>query len=350
VSLLVLGGGPAGSAAALTALARGIPVTILGGARFPRYRPGESLHPGIEPLLDRLGALPSILEANYLRHEGRWVDWAGTTGFVGFGEDARGPWRGFQAPRADFDARLLSIAVQNGATVFCRRPARSVRVEGHRVVGVETLEGPLHARLTIDCTGDARWLSRQLGLRVRHRSPRLLARFGYATGRVAGRDHLPLIRAERRGWTWIAEVEPGRFHWARVTAPSDRPARHWVPAELRDATHETSRGADVSWRIASRTAGPGWFLAGDAAAALDPCASHGVLRAIMTGMMVGHLVSRVLRGHATERACARAYHQWLGTWFESDALRLGEIYREAGLFEFGPSPRARDAQAPRRSQ
>jgi flavin-dependent dehydrogenase len=50
------------------------------------------------------------------------------------------------------------------------------------------------------------------------------------------------------------------------------------------------RGADVTWRIISPAAGPGFFLVGDAVAVLDPASSHGVLKALMTGMMAAHLI------------------------------------------------------------
>jgi FAD-dependent oxidoreductase family protein len=49
----VIGGGPAGAAAAITAKRAGVGVVILEESPFPCVRPGETLHPGVEPLLDR---------------------------------------------------------------------------------------------------------------------------------------------------------------------------------------------------------------------------------------------------------------------------------------------------------
>lgn len=331
-----MGGGPAGSATALTLLALGLPVTILERARFPRHRPGETLHPGIEPLLERLGALPSILDARFLRHTGHWVHWAGSARFVGFGRDSRGPWRGYQASRGELDRRLLAVAAGKGAAVL-GRAALAPRVDGSRVIGVGTADGPLDAAYTVDCTGDAQWLSRRLRIATAYHSPPLLARYGYATGRVPACDRLPCLRADGLGWTWIAEVEPGRFHWTRVTRPGDRPPARWLPPPLEETTPQRSGGADVTWRIGGCTAGPGWFVAGDAAAALDPSSSHGVLRAIMTGMMAGHLVAQALRGEASEASCAHAYRTWLTAWFRHDATALARAYGEANLFGFGES-------------
>ena len=43
-----------------------------------------------------------------------------------------------------------------------------------------------------------------------------------------------------------------------------------------------------TWRMAERMAGAGWFIVGDAAATLDPTSSHGVLKALLSGMTAGH--------------------------------------------------------------
>src|SRR5262245_43905623 len=103
--VIVVGGGPAGAAAAITARNAGLRVTLIERDAEPRLRPGEALHPGIEPLLARLGVLDAVLAADFLRHEGYWVTWgAEESHFVAFGSDASGLWRGFQAWRPTFDA------------------------------------------------------------------------------------------------------------------------------------------------------------------------------------------------------------------------------------------------------
>jgi flavin-dependent dehydrogenase len=288
---------------------------------FPRHRPGETLHPGVEPLLARLGALGRVLDAGYLRHDGTWVQWNDSRRFVPFGADDAGPWRGYQATRDDFDARLLRTALDAGAEVVRTTP-RSVLHDGRgRVIGVATDDQHHCADYVMDCTGNARWLSRQLGVRSVSRSPRLVARYGYARGLAP--DDLPRIESDCQGWTWLAKVAPRRVHWTRVTEPNHRPRGAWVPEALANLEHETPSGADVTWRLAHQTAGPGWLLAGDAAAMLDPSSSRGVLHALMTGMMAAHMITS---GTHTE------YNDWLSSWFEHDAARLRIAYREAQLF------------------
>ena len=350
MSALIVGAGPAGCAAALALRSAGIDVTIIDQARFPRDRPGDTLHPGIEPLLRRIGALAALRQATTLRHAGHWVEWNGPPRFVPFGADARGAWRGYQISRAVFDQALLDAAGQRGAAICLGRPVLAARVDRAGRVAVETAAGPMEARVTIDASGGGHLLARQLGVPLRRHSRPLLARYGYGTGRPIARRRLPYLRADGRGWTWIAEVAPGRFHWTRVTAPDDRQPRTWRPAALRNVAPETPRGADVTWRIAAQTAAAGWYLVGDAAAVLDPSSSHGILRAIMSGMLAAHLIAAVLRGQIDASDGARAYHDQVRTWFVHDAVRMADAYAQARLFaplEPVLSPRTAPRQAAR---
>ncbi|HEY2112634.1 MAG TPA: hypothetical protein VGH25_12995, partial [Dongiaceae bacterium] len=134
-------------------------------------------------------------------------------------------------------------------------------------------------------------------------------------------------------------VRPRTYQWTRVSF-GGCPNADWVPEEFRDLTPlMPSRGADVTWRMADQAAGPGWFMVGDAAAALDPTSSHGVLKALVSGIAAGHLISAVLGGKAPAEATAEAYHQWLAGWFSEDAAKLAQFYRRLGATAFAtPAP------------
>lgn len=88
------------------------------------------------------------------------------------------------------------------------------------------------------------------------------------------------------------------------------------------------RAADVTWRMAERVAGEGYFLVGDAAAVLDPASSHGVLRAIMSGMMAGHLASQVVRDEISDSFAVDHYQKWLTNWFRHDLNSMRRWYSE----------------------
>ena len=331
--VVVLGGGPAGTAAALTLLQAQVPVTIVERSPFPRYRPGETLHPGIEPLLARLGVEEILHAAGYIRHMGVWSAWAEPIRFVPYGGDGNGPWRGFQAIRSDFDRRLLEKACENGASLVAGEVSGVLAGADGSIRGVQTSAGPIFARYVIDCTGSSHTLARHLRIPVVRHSRQLIARFGYATGQYGG--PAPSIQSDANGWTWITEVAPTRFQWTRVTEAYHRPTPAWIPASLQGLDAEPSRGADVSWRMAADVAGPGYFLTGDAAAVLDPSSSHGVLRAVMSGMMAAHLAVQDICFGADAKVCARYFQEWFTSWFREDSKKMSRMYQEANLFGFG---------------
>jgi flavin-dependent dehydrogenase len=345
--VLVVGGGPAGSAAAAACAAAGLRVIVAERERFPRSAPGETLHPGIEPLLDRLGAGDAVRAAGFLRHPGNWVAWGGPPRFDAFGADAAGPWLGFQAVRAEFDAILLAHAAAAGAEV--RQPCRvgPPVVRDGRVVGAKTDRETVRARFTVDATGRRGWLAGHLGLPVERVGPRRVAWYGYTVGSCPARDEAPALVADRAGWTWTARVREGLYHWTHLPVDPVHPPRGWLPDEFRGlAPSGPTRGADVTWR-STHAAGPGYFLVGDAAAVLDPAASHGVLKALMTGMMAAHLIRGVTDGRLAEDEAAAGYAAWVADGFRHDAAALCDLYARLPWHGAGSRPAQRGLPAER---
>jgi hypothetical protein len=63
------------------------------------------------------------------------------------------------------------------------------------------------------------------------------------------------------------------------------------------------------------------------------------LKALISGIAAGHLISAVFGGKAPPEATAEAYHQWLAGWFSEDAAKLMQFCRWLGAAGFaGPRP------------
>lgn len=330
---MVVGGRPAGSAAAIVARSYGLSVALFERNASPALRPGEAAHPGIEPLLKRLGVTDAVQKAGFLRFDGHWVSWGGEPlRFMPFGRDEQGVWKGFQLWRPDFDAILLEGATRAGATIV--RPCGELRpiIEGNRVAGIETPAGGWRCAFVIDATGPRRWLARALNLRIERCGPSRAAWFNYAEGECPFLDQRsPMIASDACGWTWIARVRPRVYQWVRVPLKEPRPPKGWCPGEF-DGLRPMGprRGGDVTPAIINPTAGPGYFLAGDAASILDPLSSHGLLKALMSGMKAAHHSAAALRYGVSPHAAANAYHLWLAEWFRHDHSNLCDLYRVIG--------------------
>jgi flavin-dependent dehydrogenase len=343
VDVAVVGGGPGGAAVAIGCARQGLDCLLLDVDAGDRAggTVGETLHPGVDVVFRELGVAGSIAAAGFVRHEGHWVEWGGPAVFQAFGSDHAGPWRGYQAPRDVLDPLLVDAAERAGAAV--RRGCRVVsavvapdddRPAGlRRVTGVVTATGTLSARVVVDAGGRRHWLDRQVGRSVRRVTPPLVVAHGHRPR--SAEDH-PRLRASPDGWTWEAPVTADTVSWARLSlrragAGGGRGADGWADAPgatVRSGTPaRRPRGADVTWRCAERAAGPGWFLVGDAAAVVDPTASHGVLRALMSGAVAARAIADRASGRVTEDQAAARYTRWVTDWFHHDVARLHELYR-----------------------
>jgi flavin-dependent dehydrogenase len=326
--LVIVGGGPAGAAAAIAARSRGLRVVVLERNKETKVRPGEGAHPGIEPLLLRLGVMDAVSAANFLRYKGHWVAWGGQPQrFMPFGQDERGAWEGFQLPRLEFDTIMLEGARKAGALVVQPTVGQRLIVEADLVKGVETEHAVWRCSFVIDATGRHRWLSRALKIPVTLNGPRRIAWFDYANGECPALDSNPKIVSDARGWTWMARIRPGLYQCVRIPLNGSRPSSRWRPDEFADLHPcEGRRGIDVSSSIATQTAGPGYFLVGDAASVTDPLSSHGVLKAVMSGINAAHYSALITHRIMNPGAAATAYNNWLTQWFRRDCARLDELY------------------------
>jgi len=327
---IIVGGGPAGCAAGILLARAGWSVRLFEAAEFPRHRPGESLHPGIEPLLEKLGVAEAVNAAGFLRFPGIRVAWDDQTErFDAFGEDERGTWRGYQAWRPTFDSILLDEAKACGVSVIQPCQVRRALVEDEKVVGIATDQGEFRSRWVLDGSGRRSLLARQLGLGVMAHSEPMQASYGYVEGtsEECSEYDTPLIRRGESGWTWLARVTENLCTWVTVDLGEGAELQKKTPPPELQGFGETqsTRGADVTWRVSSRLAGDGWFLIGDAAGSLDPTSAHGVLRGIMSGMQAASLIGVSHDQRVDEREYTDIYSDWMRAWFEEDMRRMRQL-------------------------
>jgi electron transfer flavoprotein-quinone oxidoreductase len=167
--VVVVGAGPAGAAAALTAARAGAEVVLLERGPFPGSKNvyGGVVYPRV---LDDV--LPGWWEEVPVQ---RWVTRRQTMALTSTQavtldfrtEDwGRPPYNGCTTFRADFDAWLAGKAVEAGAHLVTSTVATGLIREGNRVVGVTTdrPDGDLRAPVVIAADGVNSFLAKELGL------------------------------------------------------------------------------------------------------------------------------------------------------------------------------------------
>jgi 2-polyprenyl-6-methoxyphenol hydroxylase-like FAD-dependent oxidoreductase len=187
--VIIAGGGPAGAATAIACAQRGLRVRLFERALFVGHRPGETLHPGIEPLLRQLGLAERFQATVGARHSGIWLSWGDRKHFQPYGPDQDGAWQGFQVSRTAFDRLLLDYAHEQGVEV--RQPCAVDRVllASENEIRVLTGAGRFSARIIVDATGRASWLSRRS-----------------AAGFCSELDEAPELVGDSTGWVWTGWV------------------------------------------------------------------------------------------------------------------------------------------------
>lgn len=329
--VIVIGGGPGGAAAAIACRQRGLRTLVLergsegGGAD---QIPGETLQPGIEILFRALGVDVPVNTAGFFRHGGHCIHSKGESRLETFGADDRGQWKGYLVDRPRLHGILIGEAVASGAAVMRGVRAVGVLQSGTRVAGVETTSGRFTSQFVVDASGGRQWMVHQLGLHQLRVSPALVARFGWVnTQHDSAANPLPNLYLHDEGWEWTAPISPSCQAWVRLGLNNARcNTRTLIPPEFSAGTSGGRPGArDVSWRIVPHSAGPGYFLVGDAAWILDPACSHGVFKAVMSAMVAAEAIARC-KEPAVEREQQLGYCDWLRDWFWRDAAALITLY------------------------
>lgn len=347
--VIVIGGGPSGSTFAAAAAQAGLDVLLLEAGRHPRPHVGESLLPGILPILARIGALDAIEAAGFGPKTGstHWR-WGKTPEWDLWFEETEAYPKALFVERARFDAILFENAARAGAEVRSDTPAR-LWWEGARAAGVRWSSGGVRrearARWVIDARGQAGGMGERAHLPgLRHRA--LWAHFRGAKRLPPPRSEQALFVAGGSHWAWLfpldAETTSVGFV-LRDHAPGPPEAAYdgllEATPELAPLLAGASRSSPVrverdwSYRMAP-VAGPGWLAVGDAAGFIDPVLSTGVLLAMHSGWHGAECVGRALRGECTEEETAAEYQNHHGRMFE-DLLRIVRFFYSKGLHREG---------------
>jgi menaquinone-9 beta-reductase len=325
--VLVVGAGPAGSAAAAWAARHGLDVVLADSATFPRDKTcGDGLTPRAIAELEHLGL-------------GEWVRSRGTNQGLrahGFGQVLELCWPGGSLPsyggaiaRTELDERIRRTALDAGAVPMEGAKAVDLVRAGDRVEEVVFDDGrSVRCRRLVVADGARSTLGRVLGREWHKNTAYGVAARGYIPSAHSDdpwiSSHLELRGEDDdvlAGYGWVFPLNDGTINIGVGTLATERrPAS----VRLRSLIELYTDQRREEWKLdgpvsavksallpmggaVSGVAGANWALIGDAAGCVNPLNGEGIDYGLETGRLVAELIAgerdlstawpATLRGH-----------------------------------------------------
>lgn len=354
--VIIAGGGPAGSSAAIHLATQGARVLLAEQKKFPREKLcGEFISPECLAHFERLGVSAQMMVA-------RGAELGETVFYARRGNSVSVPSDWFGASkialglsRAEMDERLLRRATEAGATVLEETQAVGLLTTDGRVNGVrfrsKDNEVCYQAPITIDATGRARVLARRLQTEVQS-SPRAKRR----APMVAFKAHLENVRPApgaceiyfyRGGYGGLSSIEGGLSNLCFIASARDvRACGADAERVMREVVCQNARAAHTLAYARTRNEwlavtlegfgrrqlvpADGLIAIGDAASFIDPFTGSGMLMALENGELAAELVSRYANQSQWFETMAQAYRSLYRKKF-SARLRVCGLLRRAAF-------------------
>jgi len=345
--VLIIGAGPAGSAAAAVLAEKGHRVLVLEKEKFPRYHIGESLLPFTFFPLQRLGLIEKMRQSTFVKkYSVQFVSPNGKASqpFYFFNRyDRNTVAQTWQVLRSEFDLMLMQNARERGATVLEGVVVTGLLEEDGRVLGVAARDAaglPVEYRapLTLDCSGRESFAAVRNNWRVKDPELNKVAVWTYYRGaqRDPGVDEgaTTVAYVPEKGWFWyipqhnnmvsVGVVAEGKYLTrGGIKSPEGIFKREieqnlWIKAHLSAGEQVGQFFLTSEYSFHTRhCAREGLLLAGDAFCFLDPVFSSGLMFAMKSGVLAAETIVAGLQSGDLSAASFEDYSRTLRAGVEN---------------------------------
>jgi flavin-dependent dehydrogenase len=328
IDVIILGGGPAGSATALALARSGLSALIVERTQYDVPRIGETLPPAIKPLLVSLDVWESFLRDAHASSPAVQSAWGSDELYsLDHIYNPYGP--GWHVDRARFDQMLASRAGDAGVSVLTKAELLSClndSIDNWQIeISCNDRKNHVEARFVVDATGRSSFFAGRRGIR-RIAVDHLVGVVGIVktVNPETACEYSTLIEASEEGWWYSARLPDARLVLSYMTdadlyAKGQRQNPDYWSLMLKQTIHTRSRisGFDLSaWcpRVVSanssrlaQTADRNWLAVGDAAIAFDPLAGQGIYKAIESGLLGAKVIKEHLSGNGSTSSAIGDY-------------------------------------------
>lgn len=357
--VIIIGGGPAGSALGSYLAKAGIDHLILEKDHHPRTHVGESLSYSATRILKEIGFIPVMEREGFVVKRGMsWVPWYDSEqidlDFRNLGDADPA----YQVDRAKFDALLLKHASEGGSRVLSGVSAE--RVEFNRqdyAVGVTVKLGQSRVTLKTRFVADASGRQAVIGRQATLLQPdpdfsqfAIHSWFGNVDrGMRSSSDFTRIyLLPINRGWAWQIPIDEAvtsigivtdREHFVKSGETADSFFKRTLSLNpvLAERMRRAERLGDFrkdgnySYCL-NQFAGNGWLALGDAAYFVDPIFSSGVSEALHSAKFAAQFISTAVASGNLSQDQFYSYEQRLRQSFGIWKRFIGLFYQMAPIF------------------
>lgn len=310
VNVLIIGGGPAGTAAAIALAKTGQTVAVLERSRYETTRVGETLAPAARVLLSELGVWERFQSDGHLPSPGIISAWGSEELYEN--DFIFNPYGcGWHIDRRRFDAMLALAAKEVGASVYLSTRVVTCTQQPSGCWWIEALCDGLpisfQAEFLVEATG------RTSSLAAKPATKRMIydklvgvIKFLTINSPILACDCRTLVEASKEGW-WYSAVLPNNNLVVAYMTDTDLLPRKSIPLAdfwqecLRKVPHTQARVESCLWNSSFHTvaafsyrrncvADHQWLAIGDAASAFDPLSSQGIYKALQSGITAARVI------------------------------------------------------------
>lgn len=310
--ILILGGGPAGTSAALALKNSGLKVALADKSHFPRHKTcGDAIPgPALKMLRQVLPGFDQELEGFTERQKIKCCEI-----IVPNGKKIHIEWKAdaYNSARLDFDNFLFSLVKKHtGTAIYEGFEAGTIN---HSENGWEITSRnngqKLYAQLLIGCDGAHSVVTKQAAQRLPDHDRYCTAVSAYYSGITCDENTnvFFLLKNYLPGYFWIFPLGNGMYNAGFGIMAAEASKRKLKLREILEGIIETEPAIKTLFTGAKKISetqgfglplggkqipisGEGYMLAGDAASLIDPLQGHGIDKAVYSGIAAAKQAAR----------------------------------------------------------